>query len=936
MSRTFPTVNRYKKSILSFLLIIIAGLSLAPVLLAPKIVFADPPPFYLNYCSQCRPGGQPVGVPQGSYYITVIGNGYKATHVGEEMGYTEASKYFDQTYLRTFSGSNAYPIQKISFDQAKGAFPNDPTFNAGGGTTPGGTTPGGTPIDPSNPYQYQDYNVPPPGSPGNGQVWQYTYDQNDFGHWAPGSASNVPTQDGWGYSTPPDPEGVTGGHWNWVTSNPGNEATGEQASDLGTWTYVGGSGGTTGGTTPTQGCVACGQGGQPGGSGGGGGPQIGADGSLPPEISALFGGALSGALQGLLAGGGKAALRGALMGLVQTALQIGISKIGAIAGNIPGLGAILGSIPGLGSSLLGGLGGAAGGGGGGGQEVPVKDAIVRSTTTVIQQMTTMLKDKQYVLNPLAKKIAEGLIQKVVGGVIHWANTGFNGNPVFVQSPETLFAGIGQDISNDFISGNAIQSLCQPYQADIKESFTSSYGSAPSGTTGNQNYCQLSSGLNSDAAMQKFMGYTDTNPTTAPEQGTSWSDYGNFVSDMRNTPLGADLLANVALTNLVASEQVIAMQKTAGVYGIRPTEVCHGQVGANGTCLGVSEIKTPATVNETQINQAITHSQYDSLVNADEIQSIIGALANSLLEKLFKDDGLLGLTESGYDTQLSANGGTTGVSPKQQALQTIAKQLELVVGLSIKFKTTSLAYLGVGKQQFLDVINCYKNKDGLDSDEFKEAQTRVSNTTILMNKYVTPPQQAIEKDILDESYLASTMANFENEITLATSSSEVSRLFFQYQTFANDLPDVTTAEQETQDIKILVDGFKKDYTKALKECQAFGKGGPNTGGGTGGPNNPADTTVTLEKYQVKQGESAGINVITTGTAQGFYYSLKLLDQDGAYESTIVDEEYPQYALYSWTVTGVPGKHIIEVNVFDSATGELIAVDQSPVFTIIPSN
>lgn len=255
--------------------------------------------------------------------------------------------------------------------------------------------------------------------------------------------------------------------------------------------------------------------------------------------------------------------------------------------------------------------------------------------------------RENVLDGLAWSIAKQIVSSMIRSLINWVNSGFQGSPAFVQDLKQHLLGIIDQAAGQFIQslGGIGEFICSPFRLDVQAALSINYARArsgmPSGPT--EGMCTLS-GIQSN--IENFLSGT-------VENMDQWLE---VTSNPQNTPLGAYLEAearmNVALRN-AAGQEVQLLDFNQGFLSRRICEGVNGQPSQDGqNC----RITTPGQVIADRLNHALGAGQ-DSLIEADEINELIGALLSQLANMALQGiNGLLGLGGNNNYTDSTIAGG----------------------------------------------------------------------------------------------------------------------------------------------------------------------------------------------------------------------------------------------------------------------------------------
>lgn len=301
-------------------------------------------------------------------------------------------------------------------------------------------------------------------------------------------------------------------------------------------------------------------------------------------------------------------------------------------------------------SLVQAGGGVAGGGATLGMQITQQAELAVSSVqnTLSAVGITSLATKE-VLDGIAWQIAKQMVSSMTKSLVNWINSGFQGSPAFITDLNSFLLDALDTAAGEYIKslGGIGEFICSPFQLDVQAALTINYAQArsgmPSGPTGPA--CKLSDIRNNVEGFLNGIG----------DQG--WEDWLTITSNPQNTPYGAYLAAeaklNIRLTNEAGQELEIANWGN-GFLSKRVCEAIEGAPASQGTNC---KITTPGQV----ISEALTFQLSTgprTLIEADEVNEIIGALINQLaLQAMQGINGLLGLGGNSNYTDDSFAGGS---------------------------------------------------------------------------------------------------------------------------------------------------------------------------------------------------------------------------------------------------------------------------------------
>ncbi|MBX4195797.1 PKD domain-containing protein [Candidatus Parcubacteria bacterium] len=282
---------------------------------------------------------------------------------------------------------------------------------------------------------------------------------------------------------------------------------------------------------------------------------------------------------------------------------------------------------------------------------PKAEAIFGVGDINLESIPTIVK---YILESLGKTMAKKMVDDMVQSTIRWANTGFDGNPAFVTDPDKYFGNLANGIVGDAIAGSELGFLCSPFQAQIKIALREAYV---------KQYvprCTLNQiGVNLDNFYESF------------DEG-GWNAWFHVTQENGNNPYGSYLGAINDIDRKLASAIGVKkdeLQNNNGFLSYRECLVREASVpkedwkqfqdgylskaeftakypnfgfrAAPGECIEQGPVKTPGSVIQAQLNSSLG-AGLSGLINANDINSLVSAFANGLLQRyVFGPKGLFG-------------------------------------------------------------------------------------------------------------------------------------------------------------------------------------------------------------------------------------------------------------------------------------------------------
>lgn len=249
------------------------------------------------------------------------------------------------------------------------------------------------------------------------------------------------------------------------------------------------------------------------------------------------------------------------------------------------------------------------------------------------------------LDNIGWMIAKTAIASMQRSLVNWINSGFDGSPAFASDLRQNLQGVGDAVIATVVSdlaGRATEGLIvnSPYQDEIATAIRTGY--------------YLSTGGSFHVRNPFTLGNYTPDPRSYLAGDFSQgglSAWHATITNCQNNPYCAYQEAAREVDNRLAAaggQRITELNWGDGFMSFRgnckPFANAQEAVAAlNNTdnCVG-KPIRTPGTVIASQLNQALPKGM-EGLVTADEIDEVIGALLQQLVNKVIGNDGLLGLS-----------------------------------------------------------------------------------------------------------------------------------------------------------------------------------------------------------------------------------------------------------------------------------------------------
>lgn len=280
--------------------------------------------------------------------------------------------------------------------------------------------------------------------------------------------------------------------------------------------------------------------------------------------------------------------------------------------------------------------------------------LVQNTISAVAGVAIHLKE--FTLDGIAWAIAKAIVARMVSSLVDWINSGFKGSPAFISDLKRYLLVALDEAAGSFIqdlTGDA-SFLCDPFKLDIQIAIALEYENIREDKPFGES-CKLSDMVHN---VKDFF-------TGTFEEG-GWKDWITVTSQPEKyTPYGQMLQAEQGLARQLAKTEKNERDQAAWASGFKSTKVCETvQKPAGGTTVRCSIATLGRTISD-HLSKSLGAGQ-DTLVTADEISEIIGALIGQLAQKAVTGiNGLLGLSSgTGYTYSGYAGGSYTGAATTQ--------------------------------------------------------------------------------------------------------------------------------------------------------------------------------------------------------------------------------------------------------------------------------
>lgn len=431
------------------------------------------------------------------------------------------------------------------------------------------------------------------------------------------------------------------------------------------------------------------------------------------------------------------------------------------------------------------------------------------------QIKDSARDSNEVMDCMTRVIAKIALQQITQSVVDWINSGFNGQPSFVQDYEQFFTDVADKAAGEFIQGSGLAFLCSPFKLQIKIAIAQSYANRKSSSASS---CTLTGVVNN---IEQFMNGDFS-------QG-GWGGFLSFTTMPINNPYGAFMYGEVALNDHVikATSEAKNNISPGGFIGSTEEYDCktRPKLSPNGIAVGVEKygcktrIITPGSVIEGNLRKVMDLPIDENLL-ADSFDEIISALINQLMTK----------TLYGGLSNLS-NSTDTGQQRGIDAAQTLLVNLQGASQLSQQYGTSqqgSISDIQVAQAQLTSLANCWAtaaSSTTLSPSQISQAQANADTA----NATIANLESRIalyNNNILKANAAVAMIEQLQTNALSATTLSQVQTVQGQFSAAQNSgvlisQATVTSAQQDRQTLQSEMTGLNQSTAAQITQCYAFG-------------------------------------------------------------------------------------------------------------------
>ncbi|MCA9360561.1 hypothetical protein H6785_02675 [Candidatus Nomurabacteria bacterium] len=235
------------------------------------------------------------------------------------------------------------------------------------------------------------------------------------------------------------------------------------------------------------------------------------------------------------------------------------------------------------------------------------------------------------LNGLAWMAAKVALQLIVKDMLDWINNGFDGRPGFVEDIGSYMLEVGDVAVGTYIKElSSIGSfICDPFKLDISIALSSIYQYTRDDS---EPACTLT------GVIDNLEGFLSGTQGSFSQGG--WDDWFDVTSNPQlYTPLGQLIKSKQGLDTRLVNARGEELELLRGSSNFLSMKNCE-EVTENGVEKDICTIFTPGKTIQEKLTFTINGVE-DSLIAADTVNEVLGALFGALVTKIFSEGkGLL--------------------------------------------------------------------------------------------------------------------------------------------------------------------------------------------------------------------------------------------------------------------------------------------------------
>ena len=399
-------------------------------------------------------------------------------------------------------------------------------------------------------------------------------------------------------------------------------------------------------------------------------------------------------------------------------------------------------------------------------------AISNIYTIASNFLQNLLYEKEYILDGIMFALAMDLASQITVNIVKWVNTGLDNSPMFIQDLKAHSLSIADEEFENYDQelGWPLSFVCSPFQVDVRRALSESYNQRREGLP-QAGSCTLDGSL---ANIENFISRDFSDG--------GWEAWYRIVNKPEiYTPYGSYLEAENQLNVRTTAAQERDTRESNWGKGYMAKKDCE-VISSTGErrC----KVVTPGDTIAQSLNFHLTTGTR-GLLEADEINEVIGALIGQLAERVITGDGgLLGVSSA-------SDGGSSyldDIAGEGFNLYNLRSSVSESLATAERYRREALLYAGLLTEFAASTTNSQSRR----GQALAEANNIVQNLipfldqiivalTDLLNIIDTAPSNP------DSDFIRSVTQRYSTLRPTLPSSSQVDGSILQWRTMIN--PDL---------------------------------------------------------------------------------------------------------------------------------------------------
>lgn len=422
---------------------------------------------------------------------------------------------------------------------------------------------------------------------------------------------------------------------------------------------------------------------------------------------------------------------------------------------------------------------------------------------------------QTVSECLTRTLGRLAVQAITDSTVDWINSGFDGQPAYVQDFGQFFDKVADQSAGEFIQSSDLAFLCSPFQLQVKIAIAQSYANRKSSSAGSCTLTGVTSNINS---------FLNGNFSDG-----GWPAFLELTTVPSNNPYAGFVQGQIMLGNKIVYDTNNAKESVSPGGFLSQTQKSNCKIRTTKDPDGTSrkeeygctyKIVTPGSVIEDSLHTAMD-GQLDSLQLGESIDQILGALSNQLITKLLYN-GLANVSPSDDFTDKKS---TSKAQTLMETLGNSVSSAQQYAGI----KQRTISDIQAAQQNLATLADCWSrvaSSTTLSSDKVMQGSagftSAVANITSLQSQITQ-----INDKITSANSTITKLQEFQTDLLLATVAKDVDTVQGSYNAIKNtdtphlyDATDVTNAQQDRQSVQSQVATLNQSTATQLTQCHAI--------------------------------------------------------------------------------------------------------------------